>query len=92
MYKRQIHARAPEATIYVSSLPEYPDAVCGITQTVGIERGDELVVELLEQNPELVAGPVLGPMTADETTSDNCHINLEARVTLGQELIDFFGN
>ena len=85
-----IHDRVPDAMVYVSSLPEYPDAECGITETIGIERGDALVIELLEKNPELVAGPVLQPMTSDKTTFDNCHINDESRPLLGAELKTFF--
>lgn len=85
-----IHDRLPEATVYISSLPGYPDAECHLTKTVGIKRADELVIELLANNPELMAGPVLSPMTADRTTSDKCHINSNAREDLGREMILFF--
>lgn len=85
-----IRARLPDATIYVSPLAEFPDAVCGITGTFGVPRSVDLVAELLDKNPDLVAGPVLSPLTKDETLPDNCHIKPEARPAMGEEMKAFF--
>lgn len=85
-----IRDRFPDATIYVSPLAEYPDAVCGLTGRFGVDRSIELVEELLEKNKDLVAGPVLEPLTEDKTMPDHCHINEDSRPIVGQELKTFF--
>jgi len=85
-----IQDRLPEATIYVSAIPGYPDEICPLTSTEGVERSRELRDELLAQHPELKAGPVIEPLTADKTMPDKCHINPKAREGVGRELRAFF--
>jgi hypothetical protein len=85
-----IRERLPEATIYVSAIPGYPDEICPLTSTEGVERSNALRDELLAEHPDLKAGPIIDPMTADKTMPDKCHIKPAARESVGQELRAFF--
>lgn len=87
-----IRQRIPEAVIYVSPLAEYTDGICEITGTVGIERAKALAQELDSKNEDVILGPILGPMTPQETYEDGCHLSEYGMRTLGQQMRLFFDN
>lgn len=85
-----LRERIPGVSIYINSLPEYADAECSITGVSGIEKGKELVEELVSQNQDVHPGPFLGPMTLDDTSKDGCHLSPHGKEKLGEQLIQFF--
>ena len=86
-----IRERIPGAVIYVSPLPPYTDGVCEITGTLGIERAGALAEELIERNEDVLPGPMLGPMTPEDTDEDGCHLSEAGMQTIGKQMRDFFG-
>ena len=85
-----IRQRIPGAIIYISPLAEYTSGVCEITGTAGIERAKALARELDSKNEDVIPGPILGPMTQQETDEDGCHLSEEGMRTLGQQMRQFF--
>ncbi len=79
----------PDAVIYVSSMADYPDHVCRITQTTAVPAMQELAARLVADGLAL-PGPVLGPLHEDET-SDGCHANRDGAALMGEQLKTFFG-
>ncbi|MEK6900259.1 MAG: hypothetical protein AABX05_03990, partial [Nanoarchaeota archaeon] len=86
----QVRQRIPGAVIYVSSLPPYTEGVCSITGTFGIEKAKELAQELDENNEDVFAGPVLGPMAPIDTREDGCHLTPDGKRKLGNQMRLFF--
>ena len=87
----EINKRIPNVTIYVSPLAEYTDGVCEITGTFGIEKGQELVQELVSRNEEVLLGPILGPMSSIDTAEDGCHLSSpDGKRKLGMQMKEFF--
>ena len=82
--------RIPGAIFYVSGLADYTDGVCEITGTFGIEKAKELVQQLVENNEDVLAGPVLGPMSLVETAEDGCHLSPDGKRKLGEQMKQFF--
>lgn len=85
-----IRQKVSGAIIYVSPLPPYTEGVCEITGTAGIELAKTLVEELDLRNDDVIAGPVLGPMTPADTAKDGCHLSEQGLKTLGQQMQKFF--
>src|SRR3989338_5864238 len=87
----EIRKRIPAVAIYVSPLADYTDGVCEITGTFGLEKGKELAKELDEKNEDVVAGPLLGPMTPKDTAKDGCHLSSpDGKRKLGNQMRLFF--
>ena len=87
----EIRKRIPNAIIYVSALADYTDGVCEITGTWGLEKGKELAQELDEKNQDVLAGPLLGPMTPQDTAKDGCHLSSpDGKRKLGNQMRLFF--
>src|SRR3989344_4684006 len=87
----EIRKRIPDAVIYVSALADYTDGVCSITGTFGLEKGKELAKELDENNEDVFTGPVLGPMTPQDTAEDGCHLSSpDGKRKLGNQMRLFF--
>ena len=88
-----IRERIQEVRIYVSALPEFPEHECQITGKEGIERANSLVKELDENNEDIVAGPVIGPLfleDIDEGDESKCHPHVEGATKTGEQLKEFF--
>jgi len=82
--------RAPFATYYISPLNSYsPSNICGITGPSGVADATELVREAVSAGLAL-AGPTIGPLTAQNTVSDMCHPNTAGESLLGSQLASFF--
>lgn len=79
----------PDAVLYVSAMPDYPDHVCRITQTTAVPAMQELTGRLVADGAALL-GPVLGPLRQDQT-SDGCHANRDGAALMGEQLVTFFG-
>ena len=87
----EIRKRIPAVTIYVSPLSDYTDGVCEITGTFGLEKGKELAKELDEKNEDVFVGPLLGPMTPQDTAKDGCHLSSpDGKRKLGNQMRLFF--
>lgn len=90
---QMIREKIPNATIYVSPLPQYTNGnVCEITGTEGIARAVALAKELDERNEDVVPGPELGPMSPVMTDKDGCHLSEEGLKVLGKQMRLFFDN
>lgn len=85
-----IRKSIPGAIIYVSPLPPYTEGVCEITGTRGIERAKALAEEFDFKNEDVLPGPVLGPMTPEDTDEDTCHLSEIGMQTIGKQMQDFF--
>jgi len=90
-----VRKRIPNVTIYVSPLAEYTENVCEITGVEGIERAKSLAQEIDSRNEDIAAGPVLGPLSLAEITTeeeDRCHLNERGMRMLGEQMKQFFDN
>ena len=77
----------PGVTIYVSAQPEYsPIGSCNLA---GV-NGPAFMAEVASQLQGVSAGPVTGPLSANETV-DGCHANAAGEAEMGQQLLNFFG-
>ncbi|MGZ8184383.1 MAG: thrombospondin type 3 repeat-containing protein [Methylobacter sp.] len=85
----EIRRRAPNATIYVSSQPDYADQVCKIAGPDGPQKMQDLAAQLVSEGG-VETGPVIGPLTSDQVGNDGCHANTEGKVFMGQQLMEFF--
>ncbi len=82
--------RAPSATYYISPLNSYyPSNICALTGPNGVADAARLADEAVSNGLSL-AGPVIGPLTAQNTVSDMCHPNTSGETLLGSQLATFF--
>jgi len=86
----EVKDRIPNAEVYVSVMPNFPDHECSIT---GSDYYDDMqaIVGKLAANGAALEGPEMGPLTTDLCASDGCHANSAGEELLGEQLIDFFG-
>lgn len=88
---QQIRKRIPGVMVYVSPLADYTLGICPITGTWGLEKAKELAQEVDENNDDVVAGPILGPMTPADTAEDGCHLSSpDGKRKLGNQMRLFF--
>ncbi|MBS3168661.1 hypothetical protein J4216_06040 [Candidatus Woesearchaeota archaeon] len=88
-----VRKRISNVTLYVSPLADYTENVCEITGIEGIERAKTLAQELDSKNEDVFLGPILGPLSlAEITTNDRsrCHPNEEGMLKMGKQLKEFF--
>ncbi len=86
-----IRKRIPGVKVYVSTLADYTDGVCGLTGTFGLRKAKELARELDSRNEDVLPGPVLGPMTPADTDKDACHLSVPGGLKkLGKQMREFF--
>lgn len=88
---QQVRKRIPNVVLYVSPLADYTEGVCSITGTWGLEKAKELAQEVDEHNDDVIAGPILGPMTPADTAKDGCHFSSpDGKRKLGNQMREFF--
>jgi len=81
---------APSASYFISPLNSYnPSNICSLTGPNGVADATTLANEAVS-NGLAAAGPVLGPLTAQNTQSDLCHPNTAGEILLGGQLASFF--
>ncbi len=86
----EVRRRLPDAVVYVSGQPTYSGGhFCELAGDTGAQKMAEIAAELVNMGVAL-AGPVMGPLAADET-SDGCHANETGMELMGRQLLDFFG-
>lgn len=85
----ELRRRVPDVPIWVSAQPDYVGHECRIAGARGPGRMQELADQLVVEGHAL-AGPVVGPLTRDQTL-DGCHANAEGQDRLGEQLVAFFG-
>ncbi len=82
--------RAPSATYYISPLNSYsPSNICALTGPNGVADAARLADEAVSNGLSL-AGPVIGPLTVQNTVSDMCHPNTGGESLLGSQLATSF--
>jgi hypothetical protein len=75
---------------YISQLNAYaPSSICALTGPNGVADSARLVNQTVSSGLAL-RGPILGPLTAQNTVSDMCHPNVAGEQLLGSELVAFF--
>jgi hypothetical protein len=85
-----LNQHAPSAKYYISPLNSYnPSNICSLTGPNGVADATALANEAVS-NGLASAGPVLGPLTAQNTQSDLCHPNTAGEILLGGQLASFF--
>ena len=88
-----LRQRIPGVTIYVSALPDFPEHICEITGTEGIQQAKELVEELDNKNEDVITGPIIGPLfpsDIDKEDESRCHPHVESAMKTGRQLKEFF--
>lgn len=85
----EIERRIPGVVVYVSAQPDYSDEACGLAGPDGPANMRAVAGQLVEET-SAQAGPMMGPLAANET-SDGCHANQAGRALMGGQLLDFFG-
>jgi len=87
---QRIHDKLPGATVYVSSLPPYPDHLCPTTGTDGIINGEN-ERNLLTQTTDAQPGPVMVPLDLKHVYPYvPCHPNYRGQQDEGRVLLNFF--
>ncbi len=78
------------AIFYISQLNAYsPSNICALTGPNGVADSASLVNQTVSSALAL-RGPILGPLTAQNTVSDMCHPNAVGEQLLGSQLVSFF--
>jgi len=81
---------SPHATFFISPLNTYsPVGLCSITGPNGVQDATKLANEAVSAGLAM-QGPILGPLTAQNTYSDHCHPNPTGQTLLGSQLNAFF--
>jgi len=83
---------APDAEIYISSFPAFPDEVAG-PKCKGQEGPAELdqIVNQIVENNKAKLGPDMTHLEAIYVDGTGCHATPEGKDIWGQDLLDFFG-
>jgi len=85
-----LRQRVPSGTYYISPLNSYsPSNICALTGPNGVADAARLAEEAVSNGLSL-AGPTIGPLTAQNTVSDMCHPNMLGERLLGSQLASFF--
>src|SRR5208282_1001649 len=81
---------SPNAVFYISPLNTYsPVGLCPITGPNGVQDATRLADQAVSEGLAL-QGPILGPLTTQNTIIDHCHPNPTGQELLGSQLKTFF--
>src|SRR5208282_1816814 len=81
---------SPNAVFYISPLNTYsPVGLCPITGPNGVQDATRLADQAVSEGLAL-QGPILGPLTTQNTIIDHCHPNPTGQELLGSRLKTFF--
>ncbi len=81
---------APSATFSISPLNSYsPSNICALTGPNGVADATNLANQAVAGGLASI-GPIVGPLTAQNTQSDMCHPNTSGESLLGGQLAAFF--
>lgn len=84
-----VRSQVPFAIFFVSAQPAYTDGhICHLTGADGPAQMQVLVDQLVAER-RAFPGPLMGPLSAEQT-SDGCHASREGAELMGQQLLDFF--
>lgn len=85
-----LKSKSPSATVYISPLNSYsPPGICSLTGPNGVADATRLANEAAS-NGLATSGPILGPLTQQNTNQDLCHPNTAGEELLGSQLVAFF--
>jgi len=85
-----LRSKTPTATFYISPLNSYsPSGICSLTGPNGVADAVRLADEAVT-NGLALPGPILGPLTPQNTQSDMCHPSTTGEQLLGSQLVSFF--
>lgn len=85
----QVRELAPSVTVWVSPYNDYVGVECVLAGPYGYDVAEDIADHLVSTGQAL-AGPDVGPLTADLVGSDGCHANVEGGLFQAQQVIDFF--
>ena len=86
-----IRARSGNIPIYLSPLNFYgPGLVCNLTGAEGVTVAAAIADCGAANLDNVYRGPDTGPLSEAQLVGDGCHLNPEAELFVGEQLVEFF--